>query len=194
SLVGTQHMVRVYPDPNRVDSSNFDPLKCWQHGVQMVAFNYQTHDFNMRLNDAMFTGSLGYVLNVQPEPKQIRIGVDVLMAGGIHGLGADGPVYVELELLLPDMPSQRVRTTAVSAHGTGAVFDQNLDISMGTKYPHLAFLHWSLKSLPSNSRSLLIQSGIAKVRNLKKGYRLLPLGSTEERGGQILCKISVSML
>ncbi|WXC45862.1 hypothetical protein QX201_005558 [Fusarium graminearum] len=142
-LIGTQHMVRVYPDPNRVDSSNFNPIKCWQHGVQMAALNYQTPDFNMRLNDAMFTGSLGYVIKAQPEPKQIRIAVDVLLVGGIHGLGADSPVYVELELILPDMPSQRVRTTAVSTHG------------------------------------------IAKVSNLKKGYRILPLGVTEETGGFI---------
>ncbi|UZP38247.1 hypothetical protein NXS19_006063 [Fusarium pseudograminearum] len=184
-IIGTQHMVRVYPDPNRVDSSNFDPIKCWQHGVQMAALNYQTNDFNMRLNDAMFAGSLGYVLKAQPEPKQIRIAVDVLMVGGIHGLVVDSPVYVELELILPDMPSQRVRTTAASTHGTGAVFDQNLDISMGTKYPHLAFLHWRIKSL-SNSRPISTESGIAKVSNLKKGYRMLPLGVMEEKGGFIL--------
>ncbi|KAH6992915.1 hypothetical protein EDB82DRAFT_444649 [Fusarium venenatum] len=191
-LIDTQHMVRVYPDPNRVDSSNFDPIKCWQHGVQMVALNYQTHDFNMRLNDAMFTGSLGYVLKAQPEPKQIRIAFDVLMAR-VHGLGADSLVFVELELLLPDIPSQTVRTTAVLTHGAGAVFDQNLDISIGTKYPHLAFLHWSIKSL-SNGRPMLIQSGIAKVSNLKKGYRVLPLGDTEEKSDHILCKISVNVL
>ncbi|KAM0389436.1 hypothetical protein ACHAQC_008746 [Fusarium culmorum] len=184
-LIGTQHMVRVYPDPNRVDSSNFDPIQCWQHGVQMAALNYQTHDFNMRLNDAMFTGSLGYVLKAQPEPKQIRIAVDVLLAGGIQRLGTDSSVYVELELILPDMPSQRVRTTAVSARGAGAAFDQNLDISMGTKYPHLAFLHWSIKSL-SKGRPISTQSGIAKVSNLKKGYRMLPFGVTEEKGGFIL--------
>ncbi|CAG1960370.1 unnamed protein product [Fusarium graminearum] len=188
-LIGTQHMVRVYPDPNRVDSSNFNPIKCWQHGVQMAALNYQTPDFNMRLNDAMFTGSLGYVIKAQPEPKQIRIAVDVLLVGGIHGLGADSPVYVELELILPDMPSQRVRTTAVSTHGAGTVFDQNLDISIGTKYPHLAFLHWSIKSL-SNSRPMSTQSGIAKVSNLKKGYRILPLGVTEETGGFIFCTVT----
>ncbi|OBS24283.1 hypothetical protein FPOA_04829 [Fusarium poae] len=191
-LIGTQHMVRVYPDPNRVDSSNFDPLKCWQHGVQMVALNYQTHDFNMRLNDALFTGSLGYVLKAQPEPKQIRIVFDVLMAR-VRRVGADSLVFVELELLLPDIPSQRVRTTAVLAHGADAAFDQNLDISIGTKYPHLAFLHWSVKS-PSNSRPILMQSGIAKVSNLRKGYRVLPLGGTEMKSGHILCKISVNVL
>ncbi|RGP77813.1 1-phosphatidylinositol- -bisphosphate phosphodiesterase [Fusarium longipes] len=163
-LAGTQHMVRVYPDPNRVDSSNFDPIKCWKHGVQMVALNYQTADFNKRLNDAMFVGSLGYVPKTQPESKRIRIAVDILMMRGFTGLGGDIPVYVEVELLLPDMSSQKVRTTAVSARGADAIFDQNLDISMETKYPHLAFLHWSVKSL-CNNRPTSICSGIAK-RNL----------------------------
>ncbi|KAF4971463.1 hypothetical protein FSARC_1691 [Fusarium sarcochroum] len=40
-LTGTQHMIRVYPDANRVDSSNFDPLQCWKHGVQMSKTTHQ---------------------------------------------------------------------------------------------------------------------------------------------------------
>jgi phosphatidylinositol phospholipase C delta len=73
------------------------------------------------------------------------------------------------------------------------IFDQNLDISMGTKYPHLAFFQWSIKSL-SNSRSMSIYTGIAKVSNLKKGYRMLPLGGLHEKSSHILCKISVNVL
>ncbi|RBR10173.1 uncharacterized protein FIESC28_09559 [Fusarium coffeatum] len=105
-LTDTQHMVRVYPDPSRVNSSNFNPLECWKHGVQMAALNYQTDDFQMMLNDAMFAGSLGYVLKAQPEPKQIRIAIDVLTAKDLPGLEGESPLYVELELLLPDMSGQ----------------------------------------------------------------------------------------
>ncbi|KAH7185111.1 uncharacterized protein B0J16DRAFT_398785 [Fusarium flagelliforme] len=191
-LADTQHMVRVYPDPSRVNSSNFDPLECWKHGVQMAALNYQTNDFQMKLNDAMFAGSLGYILKAQPEHKQIRIAIDVLMAKDLQGLGGESPLCVELELLLPDTPGQKVRTTAVSAHGADIVFDQNLDISMGTKYPHLGFLHWSVRR-SSSSRPGSIHSGIAKVSNLKKGYRMLPLGGLDQNG-HILCKISVNVL
>ncbi|KAJ4026777.1 hypothetical protein NW752_001732 [Fusarium irregulare] len=106
-LTDTQHMVRVYPDPTRVNSSNFDPLECWKHGVQMAALNYQTDDFQTKLNDAMFACSLGYVLKAQPEPKQIHIAIDVLMAKDLQGLEGEGPLYVELELLLPDMSGQK---------------------------------------------------------------------------------------
>ena len=33
--------MRVYPKAMRLDSSNYNPLIGWMHGVQMVAFNMQ---------------------------------------------------------------------------------------------------------------------------------------------------------
>ena len=54
----------------RYKSSNFNPLKFWKEGVQMVATNWQTYDIGQQLNHAMFHVSLdrnsiwhsGYVL------------------------------------------------------------------------------------------------------------------------------------
>ena len=45
-----RHMSRVYPNPIRVDSSNFDPFVGWALGVQMTALNYQTHGPPLLLN------------------------------------------------------------------------------------------------------------------------------------------------
>ncbi|GFU38931.1 1-phosphatidylinositol 4,5-bisphosphate phosphodiesterase gamma-1 [Nephila pilipes] len=45
---------RVYPKGSRIDSSNYDPMKMWNAGVQMVALNYQTPDRAMQLNQARF--------------------------------------------------------------------------------------------------------------------------------------------
>ncbi|GBM08691.1 1-phosphatidylinositol 4,5-bisphosphate phosphodiesterase gamma-1 [Araneus ventricosus] len=55
---------RVYPKGSRIDSSNYDPIKMWNAGVQMVALNYQTADRAMQLNQARFleNGKCGYVL------------------------------------------------------------------------------------------------------------------------------------
>lgn len=64
-------MMRVYPAPWRVSSTNFDPLNFWRRGVQMVALNYQTYDLGMQINDAMFAGGSdqsGYVL----KPRAMR--------------------------------------------------------------------------------------------------------------------------
>jgi len=55
---------RIYPKGSRVDSSNFNPIPFWSVGCQLVALNYQTHDLNYQLNEALFhlNGRSGYVL------------------------------------------------------------------------------------------------------------------------------------
>lgn len=55
---------RVYPKGGRIDSSNYDPIKMWNCGVQMTALNYQTADRPMQLNQAKFlqNGNSGYIL------------------------------------------------------------------------------------------------------------------------------------
>ena len=37
-----RQLVRTYPSGLRTDSSNYDPLPMWNHGIQMVALNVQT--------------------------------------------------------------------------------------------------------------------------------------------------------
>ncbi|KAJ2742143.1 1-phosphatidylinositol 4,5-bisphosphate phosphodiesterase delta-1 [Coemansia sp. BCRC 34301] len=63
-------MTRVYPAFSRVTSTNFNPIGHWAAGCQLVALNFQTHDRNMQLYEAMFrrTGDFGYVL----KPKHLR--------------------------------------------------------------------------------------------------------------------------
>ncbi|KAF5723959.1 1-phosphatidylinositol-4 5-bisphosphate phosphodiesterase 1 [Fusarium mundagurra] len=192
-LAGTQHLVRVYPDPNRVDSSNFDPLQCWRHGVQMAALNCQTDDFYMSLNQAMFHGSSGYVLIAPPQPTKIRLQVDVLMAQGMKLSAGNGLVYVKMKLMAPDSSKQKARTTSVLVQDSQVAFDENLELPMETNYPHLTFLHWSVKTM-SNGRSMSMASGTAKLDNLREGYRVLPLSETSKNEGRLFCKISVKSM
>ncbi|KAI6248498.1 1-phosphatidylinositol 4,5-bisphosphate phosphodiesterase 1 [Erysiphe necator] len=66
-----RHLMRVYPNGWRVASTNFDPLRYWRRGVQMVALNWQTYDLGMQINEAMFasgTDCSGYVL----KPRELR--------------------------------------------------------------------------------------------------------------------------
>ncbi|KAF5586321.1 1-phosphatidylinositol-4 5-bisphosphate phosphodiesterase 1 [Fusarium pseudocircinatum] len=192
-LAGTRHLVRVYPDPNRVDSSNFDPLQCWRHGVQMAALNCQTNDFYMSLNHAMFYGSSGYVLKASTQPTHIRLQIDVLLAQGLKVSTGNGPVYVKMNLVAPDTTKQKAGTASVFVRDSNAVFDENLEMSMETNYPHLTFLHWSLKTI-SSGRSMSITSGTAKLHHLRDGYRVLPLGEASSNEGRLLCKISVKSM
>ena len=57
-------LVRTYPKGTRTNSSNYDPLQCWNYGAQLVALNYQTQDKPMQLNFGKFglsNGGCGYV-------------------------------------------------------------------------------------------------------------------------------------
>jgi phosphatidylinositol phospholipase C delta len=74
-----RYLMRVYPSALRVTSTNFNPLKFWRRGAQMVALNWQTHGLEMELNDAMFAAGndqTGYVL--KPEDMRV-IGGDVVV-------------------------------------------------------------------------------------------------------------------
>ncbi|KAG9142542.1 hypothetical protein Leryth_011637 [Lithospermum erythrorhizon] len=57
------NLVRVYPKSMRIDSSNFNPLLGWMHGVQLVAFNMQGYGRHLWLMQGLFraNGGCGYV-------------------------------------------------------------------------------------------------------------------------------------
>ena len=76
-------VVKIYPEGKRLDSSNLNPVKFWNHGFQIgknlcdvnhliiilffvVALNFQKEDLPMVLNTALFNdnGQSGYILNV----------------------------------------------------------------------------------------------------------------------------------
>lgn len=67
-------LMRIYPHSLRYNSTNFNPIKFWKSGVQMVATNWQTNDVGQQINLAMFQSinqkntliHSGYVL--KPEP------------------------------------------------------------------------------------------------------------------------------
>ena len=58
------HLVRTYPAPSRVTSSNYAPHDLWASGIQLVALNLQTFDLCAEMHAAFFArnGGCGYVL------------------------------------------------------------------------------------------------------------------------------------
>jgi len=64
SQFNSHAMSRIYPKGLRIDSSNYNPLPYWYCGCQIVALNYQTPDFPMRLNEGKFmkNGRSGYII------------------------------------------------------------------------------------------------------------------------------------
>ncbi|KIJ67309.1 hypothetical protein HYDPIDRAFT_84391 [Hydnomerulius pinastri MD-312] len=63
-----QHLRRVYPRGLRLSSTNLDPLGQWRSGTQIACLNWQHYDEGMQLNEALFTGTSGWV----PKPSLER--------------------------------------------------------------------------------------------------------------------------
>jgi len=58
----SNHLMRVYPKGSRISSGNLNPVPFWATGAQICALNWQTYGASMQLNEALFTGTDGYVL------------------------------------------------------------------------------------------------------------------------------------
>ncbi|KAK2612649.1 hypothetical protein QQS21_001265 [Conoideocrella luteorostrata] len=67
-----RHLMRVFPKGTRISSSNLKPLTFWGIGAQICALNWQTFGTSNQLNNALFSGSDGYIL----KPTALRDGGD----------------------------------------------------------------------------------------------------------------------
>jgi phosphatidylinositol phospholipase C, delta len=65
-----KHLMRVYPKGTRISSQNLHPVPFWGIGAQICALNWQCFDASMQINEAMFSGTDGYVL----KPAALRSG------------------------------------------------------------------------------------------------------------------------
>lgn len=66
----SNHLMRVYPKGSRISSKNLNPVPFWATGAQICALNWQNFGASMQLNEALFTGTDGYVL----KPAALRRG------------------------------------------------------------------------------------------------------------------------
>ncbi|KAK6828160.1 hypothetical protein PG987_011501 [Apiospora arundinis] len=63
-------LVRVFPKGTRISSRNLKPVSFWGTGAQICALNWQTYGAGMQCNEALFSGTDGYVL----KPAALRPG------------------------------------------------------------------------------------------------------------------------
>ena len=156
-----RYLMRVYPNGWRVASTNFDPLKYWRRGVQMVALNWQTYDLGMQMNDAMFAAGAdqsGYVLkpselreikmiptvpeeagagHIKRERKNVNFSIDVISAQQLmrpKGLAATRSVdpYIEVEVYHADDKTKENKGVV----GEGGLDASGKDGASGLGVPH----------------------------------------------------------
>ncbi|KAL7627866.1 hypothetical protein AAE478_002061 [Parahypoxylon ruwenzoriense] len=112
----SRHLMRVFPKGTRISSKNLKQVPFWGIGAQICAMNWQTFNASMQINEALFSGTDGYVL----KPAALRAGGSTNLNTGrrkrliIHVAGAsDVPVpndheeddirpYVTCTLVHPD--------------------------------------------------------------------------------------------
>jgi phosphatidylinositol phospholipase C delta len=74
----SNHLMRVFPKGTRISSANLNPVPFWALGAQICALNWQTFGASLQLNEALFSGTAGYVL----KPAALRQGGDGVLSTG----------------------------------------------------------------------------------------------------------------
>ncbi|KAM4723016.1 1-phosphatidylinositol 4,5-bisphosphate phosphodiesterase gamma-2 [Rhinophrynus dorsalis] len=184
-------LTRVYPKGPRVDSSNYDPLRLWLCGSQMVALNYQTPDKCMQINNSMFSynGRCGYIL--QPEcmrqdsydssdcRRQVQLILNIKVIGARHlpkpGRGIACP-FVEVEICGGEYDNNKFRTSVVDDNGLNPVWTSVQQQAVFEIHePDLAFLRFAVYEEDMFSDPNFLAQCTIPVKGVKTGYRSVPL-------------------
>ncbi|MEE6499927.1 hypothetical protein FKM82_003640 [Ascaphus truei] len=184
-------LTRVYPKGPRVDSSNYDPLRLFQCGAQMVALNYQTPDRYMQINYSMFShnGRCGYVL--QPEcmrqdsydpsdsKRQLQMILTIKVIGARHlpksGRGIACP-FVEVEICGGEYDNNKFKTSVVNDNGLNPVWTTAQEqVFFEIHEPDLAFLRFVVYEEDMFSDPNFLAQATMPIRGLKTGFRSVPL-------------------
>ncbi|KAF2100956.1 putative 1-phosphatidylinositol-4,5-bisphosphate phosphodiesterase 1 [Rhizodiscina lignyota] len=216
SLHNARHLMRVYPKGTRISSSNINPVLHWGVGAQIAALNWQTFGASMQINEALFSGSEGYVL----KPAALRAGGDGKLSTGmqkrlrLHVAGAtDVPVpaggepkdikpYVTCTLVHPDNldaePPKR-KTSPYKQHKLGflhsgenppqtdPVWDEHLEWEYEDN--DLAFLRILIKSDDSFARNPILTAGAVRLMYVNSGWSFIRM--LDLKGGETQCSLLV---
>uniref|UniRef100_A0A0N5BH47 Phosphoinositide phospholipase C n=1 Tax=Strongyloides papillosus TaxID=174720 RepID=A0A0N5BH47_STREA len=187
------HIVRTYPGGMRIDSSNFNPIQYWNHGLQMVALNFQTPDNFMALNSAMFeqNGNCGYKLKPKAlwdvthplyrkynplskeHANQSALLVNFTVISGQHVGGSYNNLhtYVEVEIIGIPQDCYKDKTKVVRSNSVNPVWNHVMNFRVS--FVDLAFIRLSVCDSSNNGR--VICQRVVPLKCLRPGYRHLPM-------------------
>lgn len=195
-----KQFTRVYPKGLRAKSSNFDPIKFWNSGVQMTALNYQTPDRAMQINQAKFrqNNCSGYVLrpdfmfnsenpeqSIRFDPYDLRMPLDcatirlslTIVSGRHLGRNTDkGYVspYVEIEIVGLEVDQSRVKTSTVRDNGLNPIWNETFYFDI--QCCELAFLRITVHDEDAFGDARFLGHGTYPVNCIcRRGYRSVPL-------------------
>ncbi|KAL2438975.1 1-phosphatidylinositol 4,5-bisphosphate phosphodiesterase 1 [Exophiala dermatitidis] len=211
-----QHLMRVYPKGTRVSSKNLNPVPFWGLGAQICALNWQTFGAGLQLNQALFSGTEGYVL----KPAALRAGGNGVLSTGqkkrlrLHVAGASGiPLpegrkadditpYLSCTLIHPDdLEKDPVkRKTAPYKHhklgflhegenppATDPVWDETLEWEYEDN--ELAFLRMLIKSDDSYSRNPVLAVAAVRLMYVVPGWSFIRM--LDLKGRETTCSLLI---
>jgi phosphatidylinositol phospholipase C delta len=213
------HLMRVYPKGTRISSKNLNPVPFWGVGAQICALNWQTFGAGMQLNEALFSGSDGYVL----KPAALRTGGDGKLSTGrkktlrLHIAGASAvPVpeshdaedikpYVSCMLIHPDdlekSPPKR-KTSPYKHHKLGflhrgensPLIDPVWDEILEWEYEdnELVFLRLLIKSDDSFATNPVFAVAAVRVLYVTSGWSFLRM--LDLKGEETPCSLLVKFI
>jgi phosphatidylinositol phospholipase C delta len=208
------HLMRVFPKGTRISSANLKPVPFWGLGAQICALNWQTFGASAQLNEALFSGSEGYVL----KPAALRAGGNGKLSTGrkvklrLHIAGAtDIPLpkdrkaddikpYVSCTLVHPDdlkgIPPKR-KTSAYKKHKLGfmhkgenppptdPVWDETLDWEYEDN--ELVFLRILLKSDDSFASNPIFAVAAVRILYVASGWSFIRM--LDRKGRETTCSL-----
>nr|XP_023658058.1 1-phosphatidylinositol 4,5-bisphosphate phosphodiesterase beta-2 isoform X2 [Paramormyrops kingsleyae] len=186
-----RQMSRVYPKGTRMDSSNYNPQPFWNAGCQMVALNYQTMDFPMQLNMALFefNGRTGYLLkhdflrgsDKTFDPHTDRL--DTIVASTLTVKVYSGQFLsdknvktgVEAEIVgLPNDPKRKFRTKwSTTANAINPVWNEEPFVFEKILLPEMA----SLRLVVHDESGKFLGHRIIPIYAIQSGYQHICLRS-----------------
>ncbi|PRP84208.1 1-phosphatidylinositol 4,5-bisphosphate phosphodiesterase delta-1 [Planoprotostelium fungivorum] len=209
-----RHLSRIFPKGSRVDSSNYDPVKAWNHGSSIVALNYQTGSVPMFLNDGKFleNGKAGYVL----KPQYFTAKDDSYHPGNKGGSATEYEItlisgwqlpktassnkrtgeiidsYVKVEVRGIASDDFKTKTHTVSKNGFNPQWNHHFKFTVTR--PELAVLLFVVKDKDLLSKDDLIGVYSQPIACLREGIRSVPIKGKhgQPTEGSMLMKIKIN--
>ncbi|CAM1511967.1 Fc.00g094800.m01.CDS01 [Cosmosporella sp. VM-42] len=211
------HLMRVFPKGTRISSTNLKPVAYWGIGAQICALNCQNFGTSNQLNEALFSGSDGYVLKPQAlraggngklntgRMKKLRLHVAGATDIPLHGDSeADGiKPYLTCTLYHPDdlkNDTPKRKTSPYKQHKLGFLHrgenppptDPIWDETLEWEYEdnELVFVRLLIKSDDSWTRNPMFAVAAVRLQYLVPGWSFIRM--LDMKGGETKCSVLVN--
>ncbi|KAH8035359.1 hypothetical protein HPB51_004600 [Rhipicephalus microplus] len=186
----SKHLSRIYPKGTRTDSSNYDPIKFWNVGCQIVALNYQSWDQKMFFNEAKFSlnGRCGYTV-IYDCTIEIKVLLPWCLSSVLMRFGfmsqiisgqqlpkpletTDGEIvdpYVVVKVFGHPLDNQKVKTRFVRNNGFNPTWDEKFELPVHV--PELAMLAFTVKDESRTGKNMKLAKFAVPLDAVCEGYR-----------------------